>query len=82
MNPLQGLHEHGQSVWLDFLSRDFLGDRGLERLVREDAVSGVTANPSIFEKAIVESRAYDADIERAIADGDPAVSAIYERYRS
>ncbi len=79
MNPLQALSEHGQSVWLDFLSRDFLANGGLERLVREDAVSGVTANPSIFEKAIVESRAYDADIERAIADDDPPVSPIYER---
>ncbi len=79
MNPLQALSQHGQSVWLDFLSRDFLANGGLERLVREDAVSGVTANPSIFEKAIVESGAYDADIESAIADGDPPVSVIYER---
>src|SRR5260370_39351039 len=52
---------------------------GLEGRVRGDAVSGVTANPSIFEKAIVESPAYDPDIERAIADDDPPVSAIYER---
>ena len=79
MNPLQALREHGQSVWLDFLSRDFLANGGLERLVKEDGLAGVTANPSIFEKAIVDSAAYDADIERAIADGDPSVSAIYER---
>jgi len=79
MNPLQALRQHGQSVWLDFLSRDFLAKGGLERLVKQDGIAGVTANPSIFEKAIVDSAAYDADVERAIADGDPPVSAIYER---
>jgi transaldolase / glucose-6-phosphate isomerase len=79
MNPLQALREHGQSVWLDLLSRDLLASGELARLVAQDALAGVTANPSIFEKAIVDSTAYDADIGRAIADGDPCVTAIYER---
>ena len=79
MNPLQTLRTHGQSVWLDFLSRDLLAKGELDRLVEEDGLAGVTANPSIFEKAIVDSKAYDADIERAIAEGDPSVTSIYER---
>jgi transaldolase / glucose-6-phosphate isomerase len=79
MNPLMELRAHGQSVWLDFLSRDFLAKGELGRLVKEAGLAGVTANPSIFEKAIVDSTAYDADIDRAIAEGDPAVISIYER---
>jgi transaldolase / glucose-6-phosphate isomerase len=79
MNPLRALREHGQSVWLDFLSRELIERGELARLVEADGLAGVTANPSIFEKAIVESEAYDADIERAIADGDPSVTEIYER---
>jgi transaldolase len=51
-NPLQLLHEHGQAVWLDFLSRRFVSEGGLKRLVEEDGLTGVTSNPSIFEKAI------------------------------
>jgi transaldolase/glucose-6-phosphate isomerase len=79
MNPLRALAEHEQSVWLDFLSRELLDQGRLERLVEQDGVAGVTANPSIFEKAIADSAAYDADIARAVQDGDPPVSAIYEQ---
>jgi transaldolase / glucose-6-phosphate isomerase len=79
MNALRALAQHGQSVWLDFLSRDFLDQGGLARLVRDDAVSGVTSNPSIFEKAIGESGQYDAEIERVTGEGAFAVNAAYER---
>ena len=47
---LQQLAELGQSVWIDFLSRELLTSGELARLVREDAVVGVTSNPAIFEK--------------------------------
>jgi transaldolase / glucose-6-phosphate isomerase len=79
MNALRALAQHGQSVWVDFLSRDFLDQGGLARLVSDDAVSGVTSNPSIFEKAIGESGPYDAEIERVTGEGAFAINAVYER---
>ncbi len=51
-NPLRSLQEYGQSVWLDFLSRDLLRSGELNRLIAEDGLRGMTSNPSIFEKAI------------------------------
>jgi len=77
-NPLLELRDRGQSVWLDFLSRDFLRKGGLEKLIEQDGLSGVTSNPAIFEKAIAQSESYDAQIERALASGWPSVTAIYE----
>src|SRR6266849_6443338 len=50
-NPLLTLRDRGQAVWLDFLSRDFLRNGGLERLIEQDGLAGVTSNPAIFEKA-------------------------------
>ena len=79
MNALRALAQHGQSVWLDFLARDFLDQGRLIRLVSEDAVCGVTSNPSIFEKAIGESGQYDAEIERVTGEGAIAINAVYER---
>jgi transaldolase len=65
-SPLLRLREAGQSVWLDFLRRSLIGASGLEQFMREDGVSGVTSNPSIFRKAIVGSTDYDEAI-RAFA---------------
>jgi len=79
MNPLKVLNQHGQSVWLDFLSREFLDQGGLQRLIKQDGVGGVTSNPSIFEKAIGESEQYNADIDHALGGGLSSISAIYER---
>ena len=45
-NPLLALRDRGQSVWLDFLSRDFLRAGGLERLIEQDGLGGVTSNPA------------------------------------
>src|ERR687894_62179 len=56
--PLTQLSAHGQSVWVDFLSRTFVQDGDLEGLVR-DGVKGVTSNPTIFQSAIAEGDAYD-----------------------
>jgi len=69
MNPLMRLHDAGQSVWLDYLRRSLITGGGLERLVREDGVSGMTSNPSIFGKAIGDSTDYD-DAIRQIAEKD------------
>jgi transaldolase len=60
------LHElggHGQSVWLDYLSRQLLNSGKLARMMEEDAVVGVTSNPSIFQKALAEGDAYDDDLK-------------------
>ena len=54
--PAQALHDHGQAVWLDFLSRGFIAEGGLKKLVEQDGLTGVTSNPSIFEKAIGRQR--------------------------
>jgi transaldolase len=56
---LHQLSEHGQSVWIDSLSREMLETGELERLMREDAVVGVTSNPTIFEKALSSGGWYD-----------------------
>ena len=62
MNRLKALNDFGQVVWLDFLSRRFIADGRLQRLVDEDGLAGITSNPSIFEKAILGSDDYDAPL--------------------
>jgi len=58
MTKLQQLHQHGQSIWYDFIRRDMLADGGMADLVTE-GVRGVTSNPSIFEAAIARTALYD-----------------------
>jgi transaldolase len=65
-SPLHELSEHGQSVWIDFLSRDMLRSGELERMMREDAVVGVTSNPTIFQKAISAGDAYDGQLREVL----------------
>jgi transaldolase len=60
--PLQQLAELGQSVWIDYLSRELLESGELKRLLREDAVVGVTSNPTIFEQALSRGDAYDGQL--------------------
>ena len=67
--PLHDLHAHGQSVWLDFLSRDLVDSGELARLVADEGVRGMTSNPTIFQEAIKGSDTYDADVRRLGADG-------------
>lgn len=76
-NPLQQLSAHGQSVWLDNLSRSLIDSGELKRLIQEDGVSGITSNPAIFAAAISEGGAYDDQI-RALAGGDGDTLALYE----
>jgi transaldolase/glucose-6-phosphate isomerase len=68
-SPLQQLGEHGQSVWLDYISRDLLTSGELQRLIAEDNVTGMTSNPTIFEKAIAQGSLYDDQIRELIASG-------------
>jgi transaldolase len=62
MNRLHQLSTLGQSVWIDFLSRDLIESGALERAIADDAVVGVTSNPTIFEKALARADAYDAQL--------------------
>ncbi len=77
-NPLRRVGEMGQSVWLDFISRQVLQDGTLRRLIRDDGLSGVTSNPAIFDQAITRSNDYDAGI-RAAAEETEDVERIFER---
>jgi transaldolase len=69
---LHQLSELGQSVWIDYLSRDLLRTGELARMMREDAVVGVTSNPTIFQKAISHGDAYDEQMREVLqAEDDP-----------
>lgn len=70
MNPLVQLSRLGQSVWLDFITRDLLRSGELSRLIVEDGLRGMTTNPTIFEKAIAGSTLYDGEIRRLAAAGN------------
>jgi transaldolase len=76
-NPLIELQKHGQSVWLDYISRDLIISGELQRLIRDDGLRGMTSNPSIFEKAIADSNNYNADIQSMASAGMDA-KTIYE----
>ncbi|HUF29808.1 MAG TPA: transaldolase [Gemmatimonadaceae bacterium] len=73
MSPsrLHELHEAGQSIWLDYIDRPMLFNGDLELHIREDALMGMTSNPTIFEKALAEGSAYDEQLSAAPADHTP-----------
>ncbi len=77
-NRLQLLHDAGQSIWLDFIDRTILLNGDLERRIREEAVTGETTNPTIFEKALAEGSAYDDQLASIAADGVTDPPAIFE----
>jgi transaldolase len=68
-NRLQELHDAGQSIWLDSIDRRMLHDGELERRISEDALTGMTSNPTIFQKALASSNAYDEQIVAAEDEG-------------
>src|SRR5215212_11536798 len=70
-NRLQRLHDAGQSIWLDFIDRSILRNGELTRRIREDALTGMTSNPTIFEKALAEGSAYDEQLT-SVANGKTA----------
>jgi transaldolase/glucose-6-phosphate isomerase len=78
-NPLKQLNDFGQAVWLDFLARKFIADGSLKKLVDRDGLTGVTSNPSIFEKAIGGSDDYDAALTMVGRQGHTDVMTLYER---
>jgi len=76
-NSLKRVKMFGQSVWLDYIRRDLIAGGELQCLIEEDGVQGITSNPSIFEKAIMESHDYDEVIRNMTGEGKNA-RAIYE----
>ncbi len=62
---LQALHDAGQSIWLDYIDRSMLHNGDLERRLTDDVLTGMTSNPTIFQKALAEGDAYDAQLRSA-----------------
>ena len=67
MNPLLELRNQGQSVWLDYISRGLIASCGLRSMIEKDGLSGVTSNPTIFEKAIDTGTDYDVRLRELVA---------------
>ena len=65
MKATQKLHDAGQSLWIDDITREMLDSGRLQKYINELSVTGLTSNPTIFEKAIAKSSHYDAAIEQA-----------------
>ncbi len=78
MNATRQLRDLGQSLWLDNITRSLLRDGTLARYMRDLAVTGLTSNPTIFDKAIEESGAYDAAISRGMTAGVPEEALFFE----
>jgi transaldolase len=76
-NPLLDLQALGQSIWIDFISRGIILSGELRKMIEEDGVSGVTSNPSIFEKAITKSNDYD-EVIRALTLQGKTTDEIYQ----
>jgi len=77
-NSMQKLTALGQSIWLDYIRRDLISGGGLKKLIEQDELRGITSNPAIFEKAIVDTQFYDAQIKELSAAG----KSLEERYEA
>ena len=69
MNPLRDLEKEGQSIWLDFITRQFVVDGHMQKLIENDGLKGVTSNPTIFQKAFSGGKEYDKPISQLQAQG-------------
>src|ERR1700741_5188313 len=78
MKATQLLHNLGQSIWLDNITRDLLQTGTLERYIRELAVTGLTSNPTIFDHAIKNSPTYDAALRRKGSEGKSGEELFFE----
>jgi len=78
MKPTQQLHDLGQSLWLDNITRGLLSSGTLAGYIRDLSVSGLTSNPTIFEKAIGDSNFYDSAIRDAAASGTVGEALFYD----
>lgn len=78
MKATQLLHDLGQSIWLDNITRNLLTSGTLRRYIAELSVTGLTSNPTIFDHAISKSTDYDAAIEKKIAEGKSGEGLFFE----
>src|ERR1700720_2041542 len=78
MKATQRLHDLGQSIWLDNITRDLLSSGTLERYVNELSVTGLTSNPTIFDHAIKNSDSYDAAIRQKLKEGKSGEQLFFE----
>ena len=78
MNATQDLHELGQSLWLDNITRDLLNEGTLQRYIDDLSVTGLTSNPSIFQKAIGGSDSYNDQIRELLGNGLDTESLFFE----
>ena len=75
--PITAIQAHGQSVWIDFISREFLDSGNLRKMIETDDLRGVTSNPTIFEKAIGYGSQYDEQFKQLVKQGADA-QAVYD----
>src|SRR5271167_3077055 len=78
MKPTRKLHDLGQSLWLDNITRDLLNSGTLKRYIDELSVTGLTSNPTIFDQAIKSSTAYDVTIREKLAKGKTGEALFFE----
>ena len=78
MKPTKALHDEGQSLWLDNITRDLLESGTLKRYVDQLSVTGLTSNPTIFDHAIKNSPAYDAAIRKKVKEGKSGEELFFE----
>ncbi len=78
MKATRELHDLGQSLWLDNITRDLLDNGTLKRYINEFSVTGLTSNPTIFEHAISNSKSYDAEIGRLVSKGLSGEEVFFE----
>src|SRR5436309_1845422 len=78
MKATETLHDRGQSLWLDNITRDLLETGTLERYIDELSVTGLTSNPTIFDHAIKNSSAYDAAIRKKVKEGKSGEALFFE----
>jgi transaldolase len=78
MKATQALHDLGQSIWLDNITRDMLDGGALKRYIDEWSVTGLTSNPTIFDNAIKNSTAYDAAIREKLSRGKSGEALFFD----
>ena len=78
MKATQQLHDLGQSIWLDNITRDLVNSGTLKRYIDELSVTGLTSNPTIFDHAIKNSTSYDAAIREKLKEGKSGERLFFE----
>lgn len=78
MNPNEKLHQAGQSIWIDSITREMVTSGTLEHYIEDLAVTGLTSNPSIFDKALQGSGDYDAQIQELLETGKSGEDLFFE----